>query len=118
MFSITPSALAELQAAVGRSDAQGMALRIAARERADGSIQFGMGLDEERENDQAVRLEQLTVLLGASSRPHLLRTVLDYIEVESGRFDFVFRPQAAPDGRAAGEGGERSERGEQPEGMP
>ncbi|HOL36448.1 MAG TPA: hypothetical protein PLZ50_07320 [Rubrivivax sp.] len=115
MFSITPRALAELQAAVARSEAHGMALRIAARERADGSIQFGMGFDEERENDQAVRLQELTVLLGASSRPHLLRTVLDCIEVERGRYDFVFRPQSGADGRDAGQG---SGCGEQPEAMP
>jgi iron-sulfur cluster assembly protein len=90
MFNITPAASAELLAAAVRSDAQGMALRVAARALADGSIEYGMGFDDERENDESAEYNGLTVLLGAKSRPYLASTVLDYVEVEPGRFDFVF----------------------------
>jgi iron-sulfur cluster assembly protein len=92
MFSITPAATGELLAAAERSDAAGMALRIAARALDDGSIEFGMGFDDERENDETVEFNGLTVLLGARSRPYLAGTQLDYVEVEPGRFDFVFLP--------------------------
>ncbi len=115
MFSITPSAAREIQAAAARSDATGMALRVAARQVADGSIEFGMGFDEAREDDEPAQFDGLTVLVGAPSKPLLTDTVLDYVEIEPGRFDFIFAPAAetlapsldgAPSqGRACGSGG-------------
>ncbi|MBA4177675.1 MAG: iron-sulfur cluster assembly accessory protein [Leptothrix sp. (in: Bacteria)] len=97
MFSITPSATQELLAAAARSDAAGMGLRVAARQVADGSIEYGMGFDDEREDDEPVAFDGLKVLLGSPSRPLLQDTVLDYVEIEPGRFDFVFvPPDAAP----------------------
>jgi iron-sulfur cluster assembly protein len=110
MFHVTPSATAELLAAAARSNAEGMALRIAARPLADGSVEFGIGFDDERENDEAAEYHGLTVLLGAKSRPYLAGTMLDYVEVEPGRFDFVFvatdEPQdAGPAGTPAAAGG-------------
>lgn len=90
MFNVSPAAASELLAAAARSDADGMALRIAARVLADGSVEFGMGFDDERENDESAEYSGLTVLLGAKSRPYLAGTMLDYVEVEPGRFDFVF----------------------------
>lgn len=92
MFTMTPSATQEILAAAQRSDAAGMALRIAARQLADGSIEYGMGFDEEREDDEPTKFGDLTVLLGSPSKPLLETTVLDYAEIEPGRFDFVFVP--------------------------
>ena len=100
MFDITPAAAAELRSAVARSDADGMALRVAARTLADGTIEYGLGFDDERENDESADFGGLTVLLGAKSRPYLAGTQLDYVEVEPGRFDFVFIPLDAPQGDA------------------
>lgn len=110
MFNVTPTAATELLAAAARSDADGMALRIAARPLADGSIEYGMGFDDERENDESAEYNGLTVLLGAKSRPYLAGTLLDYVEVEPGRFDFVFvptdePPASGPDNAPAASGG-------------
>ena len=111
MFSITPAAAGELLAAAERSDAAGMALRIAARALEDGSIEFGMGFDDERENDETVEFNGLTVLLGARSRPYLAGTQLDFVEIEPGRFDFVFLPTDEPAGEAGGPDPARSAAG-------
>jgi iron-sulfur cluster assembly protein len=110
MFNVTPTAATELLAAAARSNADGMALRIAARPLADGSIEFGLGFDDERENDESAEYNGLTVLLGAKSRPYLAGTVLDYVEVEPGSFTFVFvstdePPLAGPDGPQVTGGG-------------
>lgn len=106
MFNVTPAAAAELLAAAARSDADGLALRIAARPLSDGSIEYGLGFDDERENDETAEYRGLTVLLGAKSRPYLAGTMLDYVEVEPGRFDFVFVPtQPAPEASAPPAGG-------------
>jgi iron-sulfur cluster assembly protein len=95
MFSVTDTAVQELMAAARRSGAEGVPLRIAARALDDGSIEYGMGFDDERENDETADYNGLTVLLGAKSQPYLAATVLDYVEIEPGRFDFIFHPTNA-----------------------
>ncbi len=96
MLSLTPAASQEILAAAARSNAAGMSLRIAARQVADGSIEYGMGFDEEREDDQPVEFGGLKVLVGSPSRPLLEGTVLDFVEIEPGRRDFVFIPLDEP----------------------
>ncbi len=108
MFSVTEAASAEILAAAQRSQAQDMALRVAARRQADGTLSFGMGFDDWREQDEATEVGALRVLVGASSRDLLADHCLDYVEVEPGRFDFVFLPVAptpAPAAKACGSGG-------------
>lgn len=95
-FTLTPAAVGEILAAAQRSQAAGMALRVAARQAADGSIDFGMGFDEEREDDEAVRFDALKVLIGAHSQPLLAGAVLDFVETASGEHDFVFTPAPEP----------------------
>ena len=96
-FQMTSAAAREILAAAGRSGAEGMALRIAAKSIGDG-IAFGMGFDDPAPDDQVVEFEGLTVLIGAPSAPWLEGTLLDYAEVGEGRRDFVFmgieEPQA------------------------
>lgn len=101
MFSMTMSAAHEILAAAARSDAAGMALRVAARQIADGSLEYGLGFDEEREDDHKLHVGDLTVLVGSPSRPLLADTVLDYVEVAPSQFEFVFMP---PDAAAIGGG--------------
>jgi iron-sulfur cluster assembly protein len=108
MFTVTPSAAEELVAAAVRSDAAGMALRVAARQVADGSIEYGLGFDEEREDDESVRFGELTVLLGSPSKPLLADTVLDYVETAPGRFDFIFVPPQTDAAPGCGGGSTRS----------
>ena len=96
MFSVTTTAAREVLATAVQSDAVGMALRVAARPREDGSIEYGMGFDEPREDDETAEFGGLTVLLGSPSQPLLAGTVLDYVEVTPGRFDFVFIPPPEP----------------------
>jgi iron-sulfur cluster assembly protein len=107
MFNVTAAAAQEILAAATRSDAQGMALRVAARQVADGSIEYGMGFDEAREDDELAQFGALTVLVGSPSKPLLAATVLDYVEIESGRFEFIFAPpeaESAPRGGCSGGG--------------
>ena len=102
MLSLTPAAAQEILAAAQRSNAAGMALRVAARQVADGSIEYGMGFDDERDDDLPVEFGTLKVLVGAPSRALLDATVLDFVEIEPGRHDFVFVPLDEPVPAAAG----------------
>lgn len=110
MFSMTTSAATEILAAAARSDAAGMALRVAARQIADGSLEYGLGFDDEREDDQKLSVGELTVLVGSPSLPLLAGTVLDYVEVAPSQFDFVFMPPSSDlvAGAGCGSGAARS----------
>lgn len=102
MFTVTTAAAREILAAAERSQAAELALRVAARQLADGSIEYGMGFDEAREEDEATEVAGLQVLVGAPSRPLLVDTQLDYVEIEPGRFDFIFAPATAAEPAATG----------------
>ncbi|HSQ71374.1 MAG TPA: iron-sulfur cluster assembly accessory protein [Rubrivivax sp.] len=91
-FTVTAAASQEILAAAERSSADGLALRVAARQGADGTLEYGMGFDEQREDDEPAEFGGLTVLLGSPSRALLDGTVLDYVEVAPGRHDFIFIP--------------------------
>ncbi|MGE5114910.1 MAG: HesB/IscA family protein [Betaproteobacteria bacterium] len=100
MFSVTSAAAREVIEAAARSDAQGLALRVAARRENDGSIAYGMGFDEVRSGDLPREFDGLTVLVAAGSDALLEGTVLDFVELEPGRFDFIFVPPAQAPGAA------------------
>lgn len=94
-FSITAPAVQEILAAAVRSDAVGMALRVAAQPAPDG-MDYGMGFDEAIGDDEVTVFSGLTVVVAARSRPWLEGTVLDYVEIEPGRHDFIFVAPARP----------------------
>lgn len=109
MFSLTEAACSEILAAAERSQTGDLALRVAARRRSDGSVEYGMGFDEARAEDEATEVAGLRVVVGAPSRALLADTLLDYVEIEPGRFDFIFAPAAAAEpaapAAACGSGG-------------
>ena len=51
MFTLTATAAEQIRQAARESDAEQLALRVAARREADGSIGYGMGFDDAADND-------------------------------------------------------------------
>ncbi len=90
MFHVTPAASRAILACAERSDAAGMALRVAARVDANGQLDFGLGFDDPRDNDQRVLMHGLEVLVGAPSRSLLEGVVLDLDIDAAGLVRFVF----------------------------
>ena len=90
MFSVTTSAANEIQGAAARSNAADMALRVAARQTADGSVEYGMGFDEPREGDMPLQVLGVNLVIAPSSQPMLEGIVLDFVEIEPGSFNFIF----------------------------
>lgn len=107
MFNLSAAAAQQVLTAAEASDAAGMALRVAARLDADGSIQYGMGFDEPNDADMKLMLHDVSVLIGAESQELLDATVMDYVELEPGKFNFIFideRTGTAPPPVSAGGG--------------
>ena len=68
MITVTPQAAEQIRQAAQQSEAAELALRIAAKRLADGSIDYGMGFDEEREDDLRVESEGVAVLVSPPSQ--------------------------------------------------
>ena len=112
MFTLTSAAARQIQQAASASGADEMALRIAARIEADGSMQYGMGFDDPKDEDMKLDLEGVAVVIADESQELLDDTTLDYVELEPGEFNFIFidarqsqgAPEPAPSG-GCGSGG-------------
>ncbi len=113
MFTLTSAAARQIQQAATDSGANDMALRIAAKPESDGSVQYGMGFDDATDNDMKLVLEGVAVLIAAQHQDLLDDTVLDFVELEPGEFNFIFvdasvapeRPAPATSAGGCGSGG-------------
>lgn len=103
-FRMTTAAAQEILAAAQRSGAEGMALRVAAKQTA-GGVAYGMGFDEAAPEDEATVFDGLTVLIAPPSREWLAGTVLDYVELDGGARDFIFVQEQPSGGCAPTSGG-------------
>ncbi|MBP8183222.1 MAG: hypothetical protein KAX88_03890 [Rhodoferax sp.] len=90
MFNLTPAAALQIQKAASDSGATDLALRIAAKLDTDGSLQYGMGFDEPKDEDMRLDLAGVAVVIGGESQELLADTVLDFVELAPGEFNFIF----------------------------
>ncbi len=97
MISLTKNAAEQIAQSVQASDTAGMALRVAAKLNDAGIMEFGMGFDQERENDAIVESWGVTLLVSSHSAPLLDDVTIDFAEVAPGEQTFVFlKPGAEP----------------------
>jgi iron-sulfur cluster assembly protein len=90
MFTLTTTAAQQIQEAAATSGAQEMALRVAAKIDPDGSKQYGMGFDDPTEEDMKLDLKGVAIVIAGESQVLLADTVLDYVELNPGEFNFIF----------------------------
>ena len=91
MITVTPLAAQQIQASAARGDTEGMALRLAARVTADGSIEYAMGFDKRSADDALVSVEGVDLLIHESHQALLNGATLDFAEVSMSQSGFVFR---------------------------
>ena len=103
MFTLTPPAAEQIaRAATTQSEGPPM-LRVAAKiDEKDGELVYGMGFDEEREDDLVLDGPGVTVLISPRSQPLLENTTLDFAEVQPGEFQFIFRADCSSPQRSGG----------------
>lgn len=91
MLKVTDAAIKQIKESATQSNMVGMPLRVAASRNKDGSINYGMGFDENKSDDDAViECDGIEVIVGPSSRDLLTGCVLDYVELDSGEMNFIF----------------------------
>jgi len=90
MLKITDTALAQIKTSMTEETA-GLSLRIAALQGEDGSIQYGMGFDDNKSDEDAVvELDGLEVLIAPGSRDLLIGATIDYVPLENEEMHFIF----------------------------
>ena len=67
-----------------------MALRIAATRNDDNSIHYGMGFDDSKEDDISITSGDVEIIVSPISAEILKDTVLDFVELEPGKHQFIF----------------------------
>lgn len=90
MLILTEEAVKQIREAAKQSNSEGLALRLAARRQPDGSIEYLMGFDEQKEHDLEVKSGGVTVVVGAEHAPLLQGATMDFAEVEPGQKSFIF----------------------------
>jgi len=91
MITLTEAAAEQILRAAAEAGMDEPLLRVAARYEDDGSgIEYGMGFDDRREQDEEFECAGVTVLVSPPSREPLAGTVLDFVEVAPDDFRFIF----------------------------
>lgn len=90
MFKMTETAANQVRAAAKQGGTEGMALRMAARMKEDGSFDYLMGFDQLKDEDLRVTYHGVDVIMAPEFVPLLEETVMDYVEMEEGDFRFIF----------------------------
>ncbi len=90
MITVTPAAAKQIKLSADQSKSEGMALRIAANRNSDNSIHYGMGFDDTKEDDISVTSEEIEIIISSSSAELLKNTVIDFVELEPEKFQFIF----------------------------
>ena len=89
-ITVTPSAADQIIVAARGSDADGLALRIAAQRDPGGSLDYTMGFDNVRKGDLALTSEGIALVIAEEHRDLLDGMTLDFVELEPGDFRFIF----------------------------
>lgn len=90
MFKVTSAAAEQVRKAAQQGGTEGMALRLAAQQLPDGSIDYRMGFDDPSEEDIRFTCEGVDVVMTPEQVPLLDQAVMDFVEIEPGTFQFIF----------------------------
>jgi iron-sulfur cluster assembly protein len=96
MLTITEQAAKQIHAAAKEGGMENLALRVAARRKPDGGIDYAMGFDDVQENDTKILAHGIEVVVAATSTELLTDALLDYVEIEPGDFRFIFLNPSDP----------------------
>jgi len=90
MITLTPEAARQIIQAANQGNMENLALRLAARPGMQGNLEYGMGFDDAQDDDLSFDCEGVQVVMQAQYGPLLQGTTIDYVELEPGKFHFIF----------------------------
>jgi len=90
MFTLTEAAQKQVAKSAEHVDSVEDLLRIAARRKEDGSIDYLMGFDQAQDDDVRVQCGDVEIVFAPEYQILLEGATMDYVEIESGEFRFIF----------------------------
>jgi iron-sulfur cluster assembly protein len=90
MFKLTTAAADQVLRAAKEGGTEGMSLRLAASQQADGTIDYRMGFDAATEEDIRFQSGGIDIVMAPEDVPLLDETVMDFVEIEPGKPHFIF----------------------------
>lgn len=91
MFKLTKAAADQVLNAAKQGNADGMALRLAAEQKTDGSIEYRMGFEDSvQDEDIRFKSEGIDLVMTPEDVPLLDEAVMDFVELEPGNPRFIF----------------------------
>ena len=91
MLKITKQAADRIMASASDSGMRGQSLRVAAKRRSDGSVEYAMGFDEIQEHDTRSQQYDIELLVAPTSADLLAGAILDYAQVDGEEeMQFIF----------------------------
>lgn len=104
MINVTPEAAKQISESAKQGQSEGMALRIAAQRKEDGTIDYMMGFDDSHfDEDIEVTSEGVKLVAGAAYVDLLNGMTIDFVEIEPGQFNFIFLNPNDPNYQPAAE---------------
>jgi iron-sulfur cluster assembly protein len=91
MITITQQAAEQIRKSAKQKNAENMSLRIAIRMDDDGSFEYGIGFDEQKEEDVHVTSEGIDIVFTSNNKDMLMGAVLDFVEIKPGDHQFIFK---------------------------
>ncbi len=89
MITLTPQAAKQIRISAEQSGAKHLALRLAAKKNPDGTLDYGIGFDEVKNEDQVVVSEEVEICFAPEYGPLLNGMTLDYVEFAPGEYRFI-----------------------------
>ena len=90
MFEITKAAAMQVLTAAKHSGTEGMSLRMTAKKKEDGSIDYLMGFDEPNDTDIRITANGVDIAIAPEYMPLLDEATMDFVEIEEADFRFIF----------------------------
>lgn len=90
MFKVTTAAAEQIRSAAKQGGTDGLALRLAASHKADGSIDYRIGFDDATDEDIRLSSEGVDIVMAPEYVPLLDEATMDFVEIEPGQFHFIF----------------------------
>jgi len=90
MFKVTAAAAEQVNQAAKQGGTEGLALRLAAHRKPDGSIDYRIGFDDANEEDIRMSSEGVDIVIAPEYVPLLDDATMDFVEIEPGQFHFIF----------------------------
>lgn len=103
MITLTPEAAKQIRFSAKEGNLEGLPLRIAVTKNNDGSLHYGMGFDDVKEDDTTYTSEGVDVIVSEASKELLNGTTVDYVELEPGKPQIVFMNPNDPNYQPASE---------------